>query len=149
MQLAALRTEVRFERFVMCQFCDDIRTEVDGKVSLMGIYTGGMQVNAKLPVTLPKLCVFSHLGSPSDDQFKFLKLEILFEDQILFSSEVPETVLAEQNKHFSESERGHMMQFAVQISPFVISHPGYVKVQVTTETGSFIANRLQVTAPLG
>lgn len=140
---------MKFERFVLCQFCDDIRSEVDGKISLMGIYSGGLQVNTKLPVTLAKLCIVSNISCPTNDPFKSLKLEIFYEEALLFSSEVPENVLADHNKHFGKSERGMIMQFAVQISPLVIDRPGHVRVQVTTESGTFTANRLEVTAPFG
>jgi hypothetical protein len=37
-------------------FCDDIRHEVGGKVTFVGVYTGYMYVNGTLPVALPKLC---------------------------------------------------------------------------------------------
>lgn len=35
-------------------FCDDIRHEVDGKVSFIGTYQGGLQVNGPFPATVPK-----------------------------------------------------------------------------------------------
>lgn len=35
-------------------FCDDIRTEIDGKSSLIGVYTNQMFVHGDFPVTLPK-----------------------------------------------------------------------------------------------
>jgi hypothetical protein len=38
-------------------FCDDIRHEITGKVSLIGAYAGIMFVQGNFPVTLPKLCV--------------------------------------------------------------------------------------------
>ncbi len=35
-------------------FCDDIRTEADGKMSYIGSYPGNMIVQTEFPVTLPK-----------------------------------------------------------------------------------------------
>lgn len=35
-------------------FCDDIRHEIDGKVSFIGAYQGGMQVHVPFPATIPK-----------------------------------------------------------------------------------------------
>jgi len=41
-------------------FCDDIRHEINGKISLMGIYTGDMYV-PNFPITLTKICSFFEL----------------------------------------------------------------------------------------
>jgi hypothetical protein len=35
-------------------FCDDIRQEVGGKISFVGVYSGTMFVHGEFPVTLPK-----------------------------------------------------------------------------------------------
>ena len=36
-------------------FCDDVRNEINGKVTLVGVYAGDVIVLGTLPVTLPKL----------------------------------------------------------------------------------------------
>jgi hypothetical protein len=38
-------------------FCDDIRQEIGGKFSYIGVYSGFMFVNGSFPITLPKLCL--------------------------------------------------------------------------------------------
>jgi hypothetical protein len=38
-------------------FCDDIRFEVDGKVSLIGSYNGVMNIRGEFPATLPKFAM--------------------------------------------------------------------------------------------
>jgi hypothetical protein len=38
-------------------YCDDIREEVGGKSSYMGVYAGDLIISAALPVLLPKLCI--------------------------------------------------------------------------------------------
>src|SRR5579864_3625715 len=38
-------------------FCDDIRFEINGKVTLVGIYAGDMVFGRELPATLPKFCL--------------------------------------------------------------------------------------------
>lgn len=38
-------------------FCDDIRAEVDGKVTYVGAYSGTMFVRGTFPVTLPKFAL--------------------------------------------------------------------------------------------
>ncbi|MDD2774459.1 MAG: hypothetical protein PHU06_00740 [Gallionella sp.] len=46
-------------------FCDDIRQELHGKMSLMGIYNGSMYVPV-FPIVLPKICAFFELRISSD-----------------------------------------------------------------------------------
>jgi len=38
-------------------FCDDIRHEINGKITFVGTYTNIMFVNGTFPVTLPKICL--------------------------------------------------------------------------------------------
>jgi len=47
-------------------FCDDIRHEVNGKISLMGIYGNDMYVPV-FPITLPKICAYFELRVPPSD----------------------------------------------------------------------------------
>lgn len=38
-------------------FCDDIRRELNGKITLVGTYSGSMFINGTLPTTLSKFCL--------------------------------------------------------------------------------------------
>ena len=38
-------------------FCDDIRHELNGKITFVGVYSNIMYINGTLPVTLPKVCM--------------------------------------------------------------------------------------------
>jgi hypothetical protein len=60
-------------REVFSIICDDIRYERGNKISLMGIYTGGIVV-ARLPLTLIKLCLFQHIEDARD--VKTIRIEI-------------------------------------------------------------------------
>lgn len=42
-------------------FCDDIREEVGGKTSYMGVYNGEMIIPTEAPTVLPKFCVSVHV----------------------------------------------------------------------------------------
>lgn len=43
------------ENFGYSIFCDDIREELGGKISYMGVYNGALQVHSDAPVSIPKL----------------------------------------------------------------------------------------------
>jgi hypothetical protein len=44
------------QSYGMTIFCDDIREELSGKISLIGVYGGDLVVNAPFPLWLPKIC---------------------------------------------------------------------------------------------
>lgn len=63
-----------------CQtlFCDDIREEVRGKTSLIGVYQEVLHYKPKDGVCiLPKLCIFNRIQTPSSDPFEHLHLKLL------------------------------------------------------------------------
>ena len=63
-------------RFLSTTFCDDVRQEVGGKQSLIGVYNGVMYV-PQFPVTLPKLWMLATYSTPYDEPPKSLKIRIL------------------------------------------------------------------------
>lgn len=62
-------------RWVNVVWCDDIRQEIGNKPSLMGVYTGGLDVPA-LPATLPRLAAWINVYTPTSQPFKRLTLRI-------------------------------------------------------------------------
>ena len=69
-------------------FCDDIRHEIGGKISLIGCYSEVMLVG-KFPITLPKLCASVRAITPADEPFKTLKIFVLKDDEVLVEGEIP------------------------------------------------------------
>ena len=64
------------ERYVHALWCDDIRHELGNKPSFMGVYTGGLVVS-KLPIVLPRLCVFAWVVAPLDHPIKHLAAKLV------------------------------------------------------------------------
>ena len=61
--------------FLSTVFCDDIRQEVGGKSSLIGVYNGVMYV-PQFPVTIPKLWMMATLVLPRDESPKSIKIRV-------------------------------------------------------------------------
>ncbi|MEO3879295.1 DUF6941 family protein [Rheinheimera fenheensis] len=57
-------------------FCDDIRHELGGKVSLMGVYGSHLLVHT-LPVQLPKLAVHFNIEMPTEMKPDSIKVNIV------------------------------------------------------------------------
>lgn len=67
------------EPFGWCVFCDDVRNEVGGKVSFMGVYSNDIVFSAPFPVTVPQFSIIANyrvdIHDPITDE---IMLEISF-----------------------------------------------------------------------
>jgi hypothetical protein len=61
-------------------FCDDIRLELGGKTSYMGIYAQDMVIAGPKPAILPKFSIAAHINIPSDVENAHLKVAV-YRDQ--------------------------------------------------------------------
>ena len=70
-------------------FCDDIRHEVTGKMTLVGVYSGQMIISGTLPITLPQICaVITFRFSPPSEPIKpVIKIFMSGQDEPLFMME--------------------------------------------------------------
>lgn len=136
-------------RHVETLFCDDIRHEVGGKISFIGVYSGGLFVQA-FPVTLPKLCLSVKVVTPADEPLRVLNLRILRdeetlqeigldEEQLAAASDSADGMTEEQRK-----ERVQMAQFMLVFSPIQFDEPCTLRVLVQTEDGELRGMALKV-----
>ena len=69
---------------VFCLYADDVRHEVNGKVSFIGTYLGDLNATApSLPSNIARLVVAIFVNIPRDRKFKRLNFEILWDDTVL------------------------------------------------------------------
>lgn len=136
-------------RHVETLFCDDIRHEVGGKTSYIGVYSGGLFVPA-FPVTLSKLCLSVRIVTPGDEPLRVLSLCVmqdeetlqevtLNEEQLAAASDLAEEMAEEQRK-----ERVLMAQIALVFSPIRFIKACTLRVRVQTEDGELRGMALRV-----
>ncbi|MHB8285467.1 MAG: hypothetical protein ACYDD1_12415 [Caulobacteraceae bacterium] len=130
-------------------FCDDIRYEVGGKKSFMGIYNGAMIVES-FPVLLPKLAFsirFMERFGESDAPVTFT---LSFPGQI----EPVATINFERqgspvNLHtVADAELEQRLEMTPEffLSPVQIIEAGYIKVRATRGQETFKIGALQILA---
>ena len=122
-------------------FCDDVRFEDGGKLSLIGVYQGQMFIHADFPVTLPKFGIVvryhERIGSRSDPLVLKIFLPGDPDDAPTFSAQVPvdelrkagEALSSEEKKTENGEIKFHIMQAPIILSPFVLKGPGAIKVR--------------------
>jgi hypothetical protein len=138
-------------RHVETLFCDDIRHEVGGKLSYIGVYSGGLFVRA-FPVTLPKLCLAVRILTPANAPLRSLTLQVLKDGETLQELIVDDAELAAASAVDADMEvnqradRLLMAQFMLVFSPIHFDGPCVLKVRVQTESGELRGMALKVDA---
>lgn len=133
-------------------YCDDIRQEIGGKVSYIGIYNGQMWVQS-FPVTLPKLCVAYKIVIPNDRPVETLTVRIFRDEEILFEATgagVPDPMASEDVRRKMDEgiETVTTVQNGVIFSPLVIDAPCRIRLRVTTSDGDELkATGLEIRQP--
>ncbi|MFN0045598.1 MAG: hypothetical protein ACKVOS_03945 [Sphingorhabdus sp.] len=133
-------------------FCDDIRHEVTGKTTLVGIYNSQLIITGNLPVILPKLCasITLRLNPPLHPLKPVIKVFRTDQDEPIFVCEVdipavdPEKI-PQVNQHL-EPDAVTFIQFSVnaQFESFQIEKPCALKVRVFIGNDELRLGALQI-----
>ena len=125
------------ERFMTAIFCDDIREEVNNKMSLIGCYDAELIVKA-MPINLPKLCVYMTVVTPMNCPFKSLTFRLWRDEELLREIPIPRDVMATLRKTAQKGAPpdSTRLQFtcAAILAPFGIQSPAKLQVSVKTES---------------
>lgn len=127
------------DRFVTAIYCDDIREEVGGKRSFMGVYTGRLTV-PNAPAILPKFCVVVILNTPINRPFVKCAIRILRDGDTIAEMDFDSTMLGDMQRKITtepmspDTENPSIILHAVaQIIPFPIVGDSKLRIRVQTE----------------
>ena len=137
------------QRFLFCQYADDVRSEQDGKLLVVGMYQGGMKIAAAAPALVAKLSVLAYLNSPIDKPFKEVALRLLWNDTVLQEVRIPPGQLEAAQRNIDAEKKakmeGVLLSFIMGLQPFHVPASGKLRVEVDTEDGTLRGNGLLVT----
>ncbi len=129
---------MNIEPYGITNFCDDIRHEINGKLTLVGCYAGSLNFNGPPPGTLPTFAALINLRVPLHIQFEKISLRVIktegdeettiLEDEIENSKEhnEPSPVPVPSS---GEEERVLLMAFPCKWTPIHFSKSGQIKVR--------------------
>ena len=137
-------------KFLSTTFCDDIRQEIGGKISLIGVYNGVMYV-PQFPVTLPKLWLMTTLVMPYKEPPHSMKIHVTKNSEPLVDLDATEEYL-QQLANSREpvvsmptgSQRVLTSHAQVCFAPLVINEPCVLRVTATTDQGEVRGLGLQI-----
>ncbi len=124
----------------MSIFCDDIRQEVAGKLSLIGVYGPDMVMAGAFPMVYPKLCIFVSYYEIVDSSTADLSLKISVKtkdnEMVINETQLPrKDVMAnrlpiDQALGDTESGRVNIFRLPIIFSPFHIPGECLLKVRM-------------------
>lgn len=136
-------------RYAYSVFCDDIRAEMGGKLSLMGVYQGDLLVPQQ-PTVLPKLCIVIHAVTTPDRPFRALSIRVWSRDRVFSEQTIPvealtkiQATLKDSNDPDDPFQRTVIVMNQV-ISPFVVDAAFTLKATVLADGEELLAGRLRV-----
>lgn len=126
-------------------YADDLRQEVDGKITIVGMYQTQMLVPA-FPITLPKLAVLMTAVTPADQPFGKLTLQLMKDDEVLQSLDLDLT--GQGSISLAQDQEGEAimeLSFANIISPLQLDGPCKLQARLETELGPVVGRPLLIT----
>jgi len=141
----SINTQEQSPRYLSTIFADDIRQEVGGKISVIGIYKSKMLVE-KFPLEIPKLAVLMSAVTSINEPFSNLTFKVLKNDEILQELSVPlENLLDLKHKSLEEKEsRIIEIQFIAMLKPFNLDGNTLFSSLIETETGVIRGQSIEI-----
>lgn len=142
-------SEAIVPRHVSTVFSDDLREEVGGKLTVVGVYQSAMLVES-FPATIAKLSIWMTAVTPSEKPFKSLIFKIYQDEMELCTASVSEDDLARAHAEAEDSfkNRGGVsvveMQFIAGLGPITFEGPCILRSRLETDDGIYGSRSLSI-----
>ena len=128
--------------YLHCLYAEDVRQEVSGQLSVVGMFQGGLRVS-EAPTRLPKLAVIANLfvtHKPAS-----VRLEVYQDDKVLQTVQPPpEFIQAVQAEPDTGLEEGYHMQFVVGFTDFAVPFAARLRVRAIVDEETIDGNALVI-----
>jgi hypothetical protein len=135
-------------KHLFCMYADDVRTEVGGKLTIVGLYQGGqIALHGSLPMHLPRLAIIANLFCPSPEVVKSIKIGVKLNDDLLLPElDVPSEVIAMiQERGTKDPESvGAGLQIVQIIQPLEVKAAGEIRCYAMVDGEQVKGNILEV-----
>lgn len=115
-------------------FADDLRQEVGGKISLMGIYDHDMVFTSDFPITISKFVIFARYWEVYDKFSDAINIMVYMpgaEDPVINQQfDRPSQIQFLHLAPDDSIEKVARLVFPIVFSPLTIAKEGYIKVRV-------------------
>ncbi len=111
---------------VNCIYCDDVRHEVSGKITVVGMYSEG----APIPyppqgiLVLPKFCIIAGVRIPIEQTMQKLRCELRLDDEVVHGVDMPADTFNEANAPMRKDQKWITAQLIMEFGNFAIPREG-------------------------
>jgi hypothetical protein len=138
-------------RWVSAIFCDDVRPELGGKISLMGIYDTDL-LALSFPLHLPKLCVQVKLRIGRAEMPKSIRFLALLGEQTIGEWILDEEILSSKpmppaDPDISNDDLHLTLAAGFIFTPLVAAEPTRLKIRAYVDDEELKANSLNIRLP--
>ncbi|MGC2962940.1 DUF6941 family protein [Paraburkholderia graminis] len=123
-------------------YCDDIRQEIGGKITFVGVYNAFLGVE-EAPVVLPKLSIHVSFVVPADQTVEGLKFRLIRDDAEVAAFDSPPLELPIPKDDMPITRRSYSLN--IGIAPFPIEGPSILRVIAESNLGTFTSGGLRIT----
>lgn len=134
------------ERSASCFYCDDIRHEVGGKLTLVGMYPDGMHVQCppQGAVALPRFCVIGFFRTPIEQPIERLRCELRLDEMMLHGVDLPREALAAERPGNADT-RGFTAQLVMEFGNLIIPRAGILRLVMIADGLAYECHGLRFT----
>ena len=138
-----------------CVFADDIRNEIGGKHSIIGVYNTVLSLDATQTL-IPKLAISLNCHTDFDHPFKQIFVMVMLDDAVISQNELPPEFLAksfDENKKMIEdtgiplTSQFYKATANIHLNPLVIKQQAILKVVVVADGEEITAGNLILRVP--
>ena len=134
------------QRTLQAIFCDDIRQEVSGKHTLVGVYSGGLFVQ-NFPAMIASLSIFVRFMTAAKSTPESLSVRVVKGDQVIHEFAVPGSDLKrikESAPAGSSEENIQTMQFMIGLNQLPFEGDSALHVEALTDEGTYMSTPLTI-----
>jgi hypothetical protein len=127
-------------------FCQDIREEKAGTVSVIGVLTDNITVS-KVPVAFPQMAIYARLSFlASDEGPKTIAMRIVYADGKEMALATFDTDLIQKGRHEAQTKGAAKVGLvsSAMIAPFAVNHAGRLNVIASVDGVDEICGTLNV-----
>jgi len=122
------------DRSFTCVFCEDIREEKDGRVSLIGVFQKGHKIIVSdIPGVLPKFSIYIEVYTPAERPLRSLSATIALGDKVQYQYVIDDAELLSAMAPINAL--GAIENVLLRSSPFHIDEEGQLLVRISTDDG--------------
>ncbi len=131
-------------RFLIIQYCDDVRQEIGNKYSLIGCYGDDLLLE-RFPALLPKFCAQVKATTPRDTPFQKLVVRAFMNDTQIGELEIPTAALI-QAMDVVRREDLQVLTYNVfmTFSPLAIEEECLLRIEAESEAGALVGAPISI-----